>query len=333
MARIGIIGGGAWGTALACVTRRAGAQAILWARETEVVEAINAGRGNTVFLPNVELEPGITATMDIAGAVDGIDAALLVAPAQHLRVVVSDMAPHLDPETPIVICTKGIEQGSCALMSEVVAEILPKSSIAVLSGPTFAAEVVSDLPTAVTLATKDAGLGEQLAAAIGTPRFRPYISNDPVGAQIGGAIKNVLAIACGIVAGRRLGENARAALITRGIAEMVRLGVAKGAMPETLMGLSGLGDLTLTCTGEQSRNMSLGQALGGGRKLEEILSERKSVTEGVFTAAAVRALAEKLGLEMPICNAVDDVINRRRDLDEVIAGLLARPFSSEGPTA
>ena len=333
MARIGIIGGGAWGTALACVTRRAGAQAILWAREAEVVEAINAGRGNTIYLPNFELEPGITATIDIAGAVNGIDAAFLVVPAQHVRAVLADMAQHLRPDTPIVICTKGIEQGSCALMSEVVTEILPKSPIAVLSGPTFAAEVVNNLPTAVTLATKNVGLGEQLVATIGTPRFRPYMSNDPVGAQIGGAIKNVLAIACGIVAGRRLGDNAGAALITRGIAEMARLGVAKGASPETLMGLSGLGDLTLTCTGEQSRNMSLGQALGEGRTLEEILSERKSVTEGVFTAAAVRALAEKLGIEMPICNAVDDVINRHQDLDEVIAGLLARPFSSEGPTA
>ena len=333
MARIGIIGGGAWGTALACVARRAGTQAILWAREIEVVEAINTGRGNTIFLPSVELEPGIAATIDIAGAVDGIDAVLLVAPAQHVRVVVTDMAPHLAPDTPIVICTKGIEQGSCALMSEVIAEIVPSSPMAVLSGPTFAAEVVNNLPTAVTLATNDIGLGKQIVAAFGTPRFRPYLSNDPIGAQIGGAIKNVLAIACGIVVGRRLGENARAALITRGIAEMARLGVAKGAMPETLMGLSGLGDLTLTCTGEQSRNMSLGQALGEGWKLEEILSERKSVTEGVFTAAAVRALAEKLGIEMPICNAVDDVINRRQDLDEVIAGLLARPFSSEGPAA
>jgi glycerol-3-phosphate dehydrogenase (NAD(P)+) len=332
MTRIGIIGGGAWGTALACVTRRAGAQAILWAREAEVVEAINAGRGNPIFLPNIKLESGITATTDIVGAVDGIDAVLLVAPAQHLRAVISDMASHLAPNTPIVICTKGIEQGSCALMSEVVAEVLPGLPIAVLSGPTFAAEVVNDLPTAVTLATEDGGLGEQLVAAIGTPRFRPYISKDPVGAQIGGAVKNVLAIACGIVAGRRLGDNARAALITRGIAEIARLGMAKGAMPETLMGLSGLGDLTLTCTGEQSRNMSLGQALGDGRKLEEILSERTSVTEGVFTAAAVRALAEKLGIEMPICNAVDDVINRRHDLDDVIAGLLARPFSSEGHT-
>ena len=329
MARIGIIGGGAWGTALACVTRRASAQTILWAREVEVVEAINAGRGNTIFLPNVKLEPGITATIDIADAVDGIDAALLVAPAQHVRAVIADMAPHLTPVTPIVICTKGIEQGSCALMSEVVAEILPRSPIAVLSGPTFAAEVVNDLPTAVTLATKDVELGEQLVAAIGTPRFRPYQSKDPVGAQIGGAVKNVLAIACGIVAGRRLGENARAALISRGIAEMARLGAAKGAIPETLMGLSGLGDLTLTCMGEQSRNMSLGQALGEGRNLEEIMSERTSVTEGVFTAAAVRALAEKLGIEMPICNAVDDVVNRRQNLDEVIAGLLARPFSSE----
>ena len=332
MARLGIIGGGAWGTALACVTRRAGAQAVLWAREAEVAEAINAGRGNPGFLPNVKLEAGIAATTDIAEAVEAIDAVLLVAPAQHLRAVASSMAPHIAPDTPIVICTKGIEQGSCALMSEVLAEALPESPIAVLSGPTFAAEVVRNLPTAVTLATEDVGIGERIIAAIGTSHFRPYMSHDPVGAQIGGAIKNVLAIGCGIVVGRRLGDNARAALITRGIAEMARLGVAKGASPETLMGLSGLGDLTLTCTGEQSRNMSLGQALGEGRTLEEVLAERNSVTEGVFTAAAVRVLAEKLGIEMPICAAVDDVINRHKDLDKVIAGLLARPFSNEGLT-
>lgn len=330
MARLGIIGGGAWGTALACVARRAGGQAVLWALEADVADAINAGRGNPIYLPDAKLEPGITATTDLAEALDGIDAALLVAPAQHLRAVASNMAASITSDVPIVICSKGIEQESCALMSEVITEALPGSPIAILSGPTFAAEVVHDLPTAVTLAAEQMQIGEQIVAAIGTPRFRTYLSSDTVGAQIGGAVKNVLAIACGIVAGRQLGDNARAALITRGLAEVVRLGVAKGAQPETLMGLSGLGDLTLTCTGPQSRNMSLGQALGEGRRLEEILAERASVTEGVFTAAAVRVLAEKLGIDLPICFAVDDVINHGADLDETIAGLLARPFTSEG---
>ena len=330
MARLGIIGGGSWGTALACVARRSGGETILWAREPEVADAINAGRGNPLFLPGAELESGIAATTDIAEAVEGIDAALLVAPAQHLRAVASSMVSSISSDVPVVICAKGIEQESCALMSEVIAEELPRSPIVVLSGPTFAAEVVGNLPTAVTLATEHVQIGEQIVAAIGTPRFRPYLSSDPVGAQIGGALKNVLAIACGIVAGRQMGDNARASLMTRGLVEMVRLGVAKGGQPETLMGLSGLGDLTLTCTGPQSRNMSLGKALGEGRNHEEILAARSAVTEGVFTAAAVRVLAERLGIELPICAAVDDVINRGADLDETITSLLARPFASDG---
>ncbi len=330
MARLGIIGGGSWGTALACVARRSGSETILWAREPEVADAINAGRGNPLFLPGAELESGIAATTDIAEAVEGIDAAFLVAPAQHLRAVASSMVSSISSDVPVVICAKGIEQESCALMSEVIAEELPRSPIVVLSGPTFAAEVVGNLPTAVTLATEHVQIGEQIVAAIGTPRFRPYLSSDLVGAQIGGALKNVLAVACGIVAGRQLGDNARASLMTRGLVEMVRFGVAKGGQPETLMGLSGLGDLTLTCTGPQSRNMSLGKALGEGRDHEEILAARSAVTEGVFTAAAVRVLAERLGIELPICAAVDDVINRGADLDETIASLLARPFTSDG---
>ena len=330
MARLGIIGGGSWGTALACVARRSGSATILWAREPEVADAINAGCGNPLFLPGAELESGIAATTDIAEAVEGIDAAFLVAPAQHLRAVASSMVSSISSDVPVVICAKGIEQESCALMSEVIAEELPRSPIVVLSGPTFAAEVVGNLPTAVTLATEHVQIGEQIVAAIGTPRFRPYLSSDLVGAQIGGALKNVLAIACGIVAGRQLGDNARASLMTRGLVEMVRFGVAKGGQPETLMGLSGLGDLTLTCTGPQSRNMSLGKALGEGRDHEEILAARSAVTEGVFTAAAVRVLAERLGIELPICAAVDDVINRGADLDETIASLLARPFTSDG---
>jgi len=332
MARIAIIGGGAWGTALGCVARRAGHEATLWVREQEVVDAINAGKGNPIFLPGIALEPGITATSDMAAALAGADAVLLVAPSQFLRAVATSMRPHLKSGTPVVLCAKGIEHDTLALMTEAAQAALPDSPIAVLSGPTFAREVAQGLPTAVTLACADTTLGQSLVELIGIPLFRPYLSDDPVGAEIGGAVKNVLAIACGIVTGKKLGDNTRAALITRGLAEMARLGVAKGGKPETLMGLSGLGDLTLTCNGPQSRNMSLGIALGEGRALKDILAERKSIAEGVFSAASVVALAAKLGVEMPICAAVDQVINHGADIERAIAGLLSRPFRAEAGT-
>lgn len=329
MARITIIGAGAWGTALACVARRAGHNATIWAREADVVDAINAGKGNPTYLPGFDLEPGIAATTDIADAVKDANAILMVAPSQFLRIVANSMQPHLAPGTPVILCAKGIEHDTLALMTEAAEEALPGTPIAVLSGPTFAREVAQGLPTAVTLACADAALGQKLVDMIGIPMFRPYLSSDPVGAEIGGAVKNVLAIACGIVTGKKLGDNTRAALITRGLAEMARLGVAKGGKPETLMGLSGLGDLTLTCNGPQSRNMSLGMALGEGRALQDVLSERQSIAEGVFSAASVVALAAKLGVDMPICAAVDQVINHGADIDVTIAGLLSRPFRPE----
>src|SRR5689334_19118042 len=297
--RIGVVGGGAWGTAVALAARRAGRRVVLWAREPAVVEAINGRHENPTYLPGIALGPDLHATADL-DALAGLPAVLLVTPAQHLRAVATRLAPVLDGDCCAVICAKGIEQGSQALMSTVVAETLPGRPAAVLSGPTFAAEVARGLPTAVTLACADAGLGARLVEALGSRSFRPYLSDDVTGAQVGGAVKNVLAIACGIVRGRRLGDNARAALITRGLAEIVRLGTALGARPETLMGLSGLGDLTLTCTSLQSRNMSLGAALGEGRALADILAERHSVAEGVSSAAAVVALAAHHGVEMPI---------------------------------
>ena len=329
MARIAIIGGGAWGTALACVARRAGHKASLWVREAEIADAINAGKGNPVFLPGIALESGIAATGDMAAALARADAVLLVAPSQFLRPVAGSMRPHLTPGTPVVLCAKGIEHDTLALMTEAAEETLPGCPIAVLSGPTFAREVALGLPTAVTLACADAAVGQRVVDLIGIPLFRPYLSDDPIGAEIGGAVKNVLAIACGIVTGKKLGDNTRAALITRGLAEMARLGVAKGGKPETLMGLSGLGDLTLTCNGPQSRNMSLGIALGEGRALQEVMAERKSIAEGVFSAATVVALAARLGVEMPICAAVDQVINHGADIERTIAGLLSRPFRTE----
>ncbi|MDH3473781.1 MAG: NAD(P)-dependent glycerol-3-phosphate dehydrogenase [Rhodospirillales bacterium] len=326
--RIGIVGAGAWGTALAQAALRAGREAVLYARSAELAEAINRDHRNQAYLPDIALDPRLRATAEIAEAA-AADAVLLVTPAQHLRAVTRLLSPLLAAETPVVLCSKGIEQKTDALMTEVLAEVLPEQPMAVLSGPTFAAEVARDQPTAVTLAAADPVLGAALVAALGSRRFRPYLSDDPVGAEIGGAVKNVIAIACGIVVGRRLGDNARAALITRGLAEIVRLGVAKGGRAETLMGLSGLGDLTLTCSAMQSRNFSLGVALGEGRALADILGERRSVAEGVTSAAAVSDLAARRGVEMPIVAAVDQVLNHGAEIDATIEGLLARPFKAE----
>ncbi|GGF31015.1 glycerol-3-phosphate dehydrogenase [NAD(P)+] [Aliidongia dinghuensis] len=327
--KIGVVGGGAWGTALAATAERAGRRVTLWAREPDVVAAIAERHENTSFLPGVSLNPSIAATGDLV-EVARADALLLVVPAQYLRATAQALAPVLPEGTPLVIAAKGIEMGSGATMGEVLAETLPRNPVAVLSGPTFAIEVARGLPTAVTLAAADPVLGAELVAALGTQTFRPYLSDDPVGCEIGGAVKNVLAIACGIVSGRGLGDNARAALITRGLAEMVRLAVAKGGKPETLMGLSGLGDLVLTCTAMQSRNCSLGAALGQGRSLADVLGERRSVAEGVASAAAVAALAARLGLDMPIVAAVDAILHRGAAIDTAISSLLARPFKAEG---
>lgn len=329
MRRLAIIGGGAWGTALALVARRAGSGATLWARDPDVVAAINERHENPVFLPGVRLDAELAATMDLAAATSAAEAALLAVPAQFLRGVLENLAPMLPAGLPLLLCAKGIEIGSLMTMSEVATEILPGSPVAVLSGPSFAAEVARDLPTAVAVASDDASLGRAFITALGGGRFRPYLSPDPVGAEIGGAVKNVVAIACGIIQGCGLGDNARAALITRGIAEMIRLGVAKGARVETFAGLSGLGDLVLTCSAGQSRNYALGMALGEGRRLDEVLAGRRSVVEGVATAASVVQLAARLCVEMPICEAVAAVLHRGAAIDEMIARLLTRPYRSE----
>jgi glycerol-3-phosphate dehydrogenase (NAD(P)+) len=329
MRRIAVIGGGAWGTALAHVLARAGSEVALWVREEEVRCAIAERRENTIFLPGVTLDPAVVAGTDLGGAASGAAAVLLVVPSQHLRAVATALQPLLPTDLPVLLCAKGIEEGSLLLMTEVAASLLPKARLAVLSGPTFAGEVARGLPTAVTVAAEDADAGAALVEAIGTRSLRPYLSDDPIGAEIGGAIKNVLAIACGIVAGRSLGDNARAALITRGLAEMVRLAAEKGGRRETLMGLSGLGDLVLTCTAMQSRNHSLGVALGEGRALADILAERRSIAEGVATAASAAALAARLGIEMPIVAAVDAILHRGAAIDDAIASLLSRPFRPE----
>ena len=329
---IGIVGAGAWGTALGWVVRRAGRQAVMWAFEPEVAAAINRRHENPLYLPGVALDPGVRATTELAEAA-AADAVLLVVPAQHMRHVCGQLAPSLARDVPVVICAKGIEDGTAELMSEVVAETLPGRPLAVLSGPTFAAEVARGLPVAVTLAARDRATGQALVEALGNPYFRPYLSDDVTGAEIGGAVKNVIAIACGIAHGRGFGDNGRAALITRGLAEMTRLCLAKGGKAETMMGLSGLGDLVLTCTSEQSRNYSLGAALGRGQTLESVQKKRRSVAEGVHSAAAVAALARRHGVDMPIVAAVDAVLNKGMAIDRAIESLLARPFRAEAGAA
>jgi glycerol-3-phosphate dehydrogenase (NAD(P)+) len=330
--KIGIIGAGAWGTALATVAHSAGCEVLIQAHEPEVVEAINTSQENTMFLPGVKLDSAIRATND-AAEVAQADAVLLVTPAQHLRAVTVALKGSWQKGVPAVICSKGLEQETSALMSEVLAETLPGVTPAILSGPTFAIEVAKGLPTGVTIACADQAIATLLCEALGTSTFRAYSSPDIIGAELGGAVKNVLAIACGIVEGKAFGENARAALITRGLAEIARLGVAKGAHTESLMGLSGIGDLTLTCSAMQSRNFSLGVALGQGKSLETILAERRSVTEGVYTASSVTKLAGRLGVDMPICLAVDGVLNHAAEIDATIKGLLARPTGEEDPLA
>ena len=325
---IGVIGAGAWGTALAQAAARAGRTVTLWAYEFELVDAINTGHENPLYLPGVPLDPAITATGDPA-ALGACDAFLMVAPAQHARATLAQFADHIRPGAPVLLCAKGFERESLALMTDVLAQTVPHASPAVLSGPSFAIDVARGLPTAVTLACADTALGERLMTALGSQTFRPYWSDDLIGAEAGGAVKNVLAIAAGIVEGRALGKSAHAALIARGFAEMARLGVALGARRETLSGLCGLGDLVLTCSSPQSRNMSCGLALGRGETLDSVLGARSAVTEGVATAPAVVALARKHAVDMPICEAVDAVLAGRLDVDGAIEALLTRPFGPE----
>ena len=325
---VGVIGAGAWGTALAQTCARAGLDVRLWAREPEVAEAVNTSHRNPLFLPDIDLDPAIVATTDLAGMASA-DVLLAVVPAQHLRATLVSLGPHLRRGHPVVLCAKGVEQGSLALMSQVLDEAAPHACPVVLSGPSFAGEVARGLPTAVTLACPNEELGQTLAETLATPTFRPYWSSDIIGAEAGGAVKNVLAIACGIVEGRGLGRSAHAAIITRGFAELTRLAVALGGEAATVAGLCGLGDLVLTCSSPQSRNMSVGLALGRGMSLAEALAGKLSVAEGVASAPAVRALAEKLDVETPICEATAAVLAGEIDLDTAIGGLLARPLRAE----
>jgi glycerol-3-phosphate dehydrogenase (NAD(P)+) len=329
MARIGVIGGGAFGTAMACVLRRQQHEVVLWAREPEVVDAVNAKRENAVFVRGVTLPVGIVATAEMAAAAREAEFLLLVPPAQHMRGVTASLQPHLAAGTPVISCSKGIERGSCALMSQVLADTLPQARVAVLSGPSFAAEIAVDLPAGVTLACADPVLGARLEQAIGSARFRVYLSDDVIGAQVSGVMKNVLAIACGIVTGKGLGNSMRAMLLARGLAEAVDLGLALGARLETFLGLSGIGDIDLSCNSPQSRNMSLGMELGRGRTLAEILGERITVQEGVHSSSAIAELAARLGVDMPIAGLVDRVLNHGADPDAELDALMAQPFGVE----
>jgi glycerol-3-phosphate dehydrogenase (NAD(P)+) len=319
---IAVIGGGAWGTALAQVMA-AQEDVLLWAREPEVVAGVNAGE-NPLFLPGVRLHPHVRATADLAHLATA-DLWLVVAPAQHLRTVLA-AAPDVAGRA-LVLCAKGLEAGSLQLMADVAADC-GADRLAVLSGPTFAGEVARGLPTAVTLACADKALGAALVQRLVRPGFRLYLSDDVIGAEIGGAVKNVLAIGCGVVEGAGLGLNARAALIARGFAEMTRFGVARGARPETLSGLSGLGDLVLTCTSTNSRNFTLGMGLGRGEDAAALLAATPTVAEGAATAPVLVEAARALGVDMPICAAVAALLDGA-PLAETVAALMARPLKGE----
>jgi glycerol-3-phosphate dehydrogenase (NAD(P)+) len=323
---IGVLGGGAWGTALAQMLASDGRDVLLWAREPEVVEAVNGQRRNPLYLPSAALAPTVRATGQL-GEMTGLDTLLVVTPAQHMGRVLGAMTSH---PRDLVLCAKGIDAATGQLLNHLARQVAPTSEIAVLSGPTFAHEVAAGLPTAVTLACGGGeAQWERLAPQIARPAFRPYYSDDLVGAEIGGAVKNVLAIACGVVDGLGLGQNARAALIARGYAEMLRFGAALGARAETLAGLCGLGDLVLTCSSVSSRNFSLGKALGEGGDPAALMADRRTVAEGAHTAPVLARIAASNGVAMPIVEAVNRLLTGEPARD-VVATLLARPLRSEG---
>ena len=326
---VGVLGAGAWGTALAHMLGSDGRDVLIWAREADLVDQINAAHTNSFYLPSAKLAERVRATGSLAEMAQ-LDSLLVVTPAQHMGAVLDMMPSH---PRDLVLCSKGIEAGTGRLMNNVARDCAPDSDVAVLSGPTFAHEVAAGMPTAVTLAC---GGGEaqwdRLAPVIARQAFRPYYTDDVVGAEIGGAVKNVLAIACGVVEGLDLGQNARAALIARGYAEMLRFGEALGARAETLAGLCGLGDLVLTCTSTSSRNFSLGKALGEGEKAADLLANRKTVAEGAHTAPVLTELAAQHGIALPIVAAVHDLLNGD-DPRQVVQTLLSRPLKAEQDSA
>lgn len=326
---IGIIGTGAWGTALAQALRaETPCDILLYGRQTEVTDAINQRHENTTYLPGVKLHAGICGTSQFKD-LRGRDILLLVTPAQHLRTTLQQLRTHDLADKPLVICAKGVELGTGLLMSQVAEQEIPGATIAILTGPTFAADIARGKPSAFTLAARDHATAEAIRDRLTSRSLRPYVSDDLIGAQVGGAVKNVIAIACGIIMGLNLGESARAALMTRGVAEIARLTKALGGKRETLMGLCGIGDLMLTCTSDQSRNYSLGLALGKGQTLDEILGPRRAVTEGVHTAKALTVLAAQYNVDMPISLAMNQVLNEGLSIAQGIASLQERPLRPE----
>jgi len=322
--KIAVLGGGAWGTALATTALRAGHGCTLWARDVETVTAINARHENPRYLPGIGLDPALQATADLDAALTGATCVLAVVPAQAMRGLLNALASRLDAKTPLVLCAKGIERDTGKLLSEIATEILPRNPIAALSGPSFATDVAAGLPTAVTVAAGDEAHAAALAALLSSPAFRCYSSADLIGVEVGGALKNVLAIAAGAVSGAGLGASAQAALVTRGFVELRRVGAAFGAEPETLMGLSGLGDLILTCGSAQSRNFSYGVALGRSENLEG-----RPLAEGVATAGIAARIAREKGVEAPIIAAVEALLAGRIAIADAVAALMARPLKSE----
>ncbi len=332
MATVGVIGAGAWGTALASHAARLGHAVRLWALEAEVVDDVNRNHRNALFLPEVALPDTMTASSDLAEVVRGAELVVLVPPSQFLRSVAERLAPSFPSGALAVVATKGIEEGSLKLLSEVLAEVLPAAGpdrLAFLSGPSFAKEVAAGKPTDVAVASRDMGAARTVQRLLHAPHFRVYASADPIGVQVGGAVKNVLAVATGACDGLGFGHNARAALITRGLAEMTRLGVALGADPLTFLGMAGVGDLVLTCTGDLSRNRTLGMQVAGGADPQAYLAARRSVAEGFFTAAAAYELSRKLRIEMPITCEVYHVLHRSRPLGEAVRRLLERDSNDE----
>jgi glycerol-3-phosphate dehydrogenase (NAD(P)+) len=323
--RIAVLGGGAWGTALALTCARAGREVMLWEHEPDNIASLEQKRESR-FLPGVRLDDKIKVTRDL-GETARSDAILVVVPAQAVRAVITSLAKSSVERIPLIVCAKGIEHGTHKFMSEIVVECAPKAVPAILSGPSFAADVARGLPTAVTIGASNSAIAQALAQAMNSGTFRPYHSTDVRGVELGGATKNVLAIAAGIVTGRGLGASASAALTTRGFAELVRFGKAFGARTETMMGLSGLGDLILTCSAEQSRNFSCGVALGKGEKAET--AAHGKLAEGIFTAPVLLEMARKRNVEMPISAAVAAVLSGKTGVDKAIESLLTRPIKSE----
>ncbi len=322
--RIAVLGGGAWGTALAATMVRAGHDPVLWARDPEIVESLNTTRQNPRYLPGIGLDAALTATDDLDKALSDATCILAVVPAQSTRKLLVSLRDRVGEGVPVVVCAKGIESTTGKLLSEITAELLPSNPPAALSGPSFAVDVARGLPTAVTVAAANSDLAVRLAVLLSAPAFRCYSTDDITGVEIGGALKNVLAIAAGAVAGAGLGASAQAAMVTRGFVEMRRIAAAFGARPETLMGLSGLGDLILTCGSAQSRNFSYGQALGAGEDLAN-----RPLAEGVATAGIAGKLARRHGIDAPIVEVVSAVLGRKVTVLEAVDALLSRPLKSE----